>query len=227
MIVGSGPSLRDQRRTALPGPACVLLNGAVTLVGEIGAPLAVAIEDERFVWRHRPLLEPIPPDVLCLLSTGVLRAICETGPAWLDGRAVVRIEDLRKPYRAPRRRLEDPGLPVRRAGAAALSLDPGAGVVIAGTVAFTALQFALWAGPERIGFAGIDLGNAGDPRFYERPGATAASGLDRAQGRILPHFALAGQVAAERGIGLECYSPVSALLSLGLPFSPRLGREGG
>jgi Kdo-III transferase WaaZ len=225
VIVGSGPSLREQRRASLPGTVCTLLNGAVALVPEIGAPFAIAVEDERFVWRHMALLrEHVAREVLCLLSVSVLRALCEVDRFWLTGRRVVLIDDILKPYGGRRRAVDDPALNdhVRRGDAAAVSLDPGEGVVPAGTVAFSALQFALASQPKRIGFAGIDLSNADVARFYEEAGNVAASGIAGAQGRILSHFALAARLAVEREIALECYSPVSALLALGMPYVPRL-----
>jgi hypothetical protein len=223
VIIGSGPSLRGQDPGRLPAGVAVLLNGALSLAPRL-APLATAIEDEQFVWAQGEMVRAhLGRGGLLLLSAAAMRAILSLDARLLDGRDVVLSESLLRPWRGARRRdAEIARLPevVARDGAA-LSLDPDRGLVPCGTVAFAALQFALAAAPGRVGLAGIDLSNAREPRFYEnRPGEP--SNLPRRQRTILAHMALARDVAAERGIALECYSPVSALLELGLPYVPRL-----
>ena len=113
-----------------------------------------------------------------------------------------------KPIGAARRALTDPELSdfviLGREGA--ISIAPDRGVVITGTVAFSALQFALAAGPERILLAGIDLTNDTEPRFYERRADSAPSGLRSGLRRILAGFSLAATVAGRRGIALDCAS---------------------
>lgn len=221
-VVGSGPSLRDQRVEALGDGTAILCNGAATLADRIH-PMAVAVEDERFVFRHHAMLAALPRDIPLMLSPAALRACAERGTATLADRAVVLIDNLEKPAGRPRRPLTDPALrdTVLRGQRGALSLDPDRGVVITGTVAFSALQFALAAGPERIVLAGIDLTNDSQPRFYEAAD-TARSGLSAGLDRILAGFALARQAADRRGIELTCASPVSALLDIGYPLSLRL-----
>ncbi|MBU3030905.1 glycosyl transferase [Paracoccus marinaquae] len=216
-VVGSGPSLKDQRIEALGHGTAILCNGAATLAGRIH-PLAVAVEDERFVFRHHAMLEALPRDIPLLLSPAVLRAWAERGAGALDGRTVALIDNLEKPVATPRRALSDPSLSqiVLRGRQGALSIDPDRGVVITGTVAFSALQFALAARPARILLAGIDLSNDSQPRFYES-GDQAPSGLSAGLERILAGFALAREAAARRDIVLTCASPVSALLGLGYP----------
>ncbi|MDO5620924.1 MAG: glycosyl transferase [Paracoccus sp. (in: a-proteobacteria)] len=221
-VVGSGPSLKDQHIEALDGCA-ILCNGAASLAGRI-RPLAVAVEDERFVFRHHAMLAALSPEIPLLLSPAALRAWAERGTEPLQDRAVALIDNLAKPVNLPRRKLSDPALSpvlIRKSGAA-LSINPDQGVVITGTVAFSALQFALAAGPDAILLAGIDLTNDSQPRFYE--GAdTAPSGLSSGLDRILAGFALARALAERRGIRLTCASPVSALLSIGYPHDQRLG----
>lgn len=221
-VVGSGPSLRDQRIEALGDGTAILCNGAATLAGRI-RPLAVAVEDERFVFRHHAMLAALPRDTPLLLSPAALRAWAERGAATIEARPVALIDNLEKPVGAPRRDLSDATLRdiVLRGHQGALSVDPAQGVVITGTVAFSALQFALAAGPAGILLAGIDLTNDSQPRFYE--GAdTAPSGLSTGLDRILAGFALARDIAARRDIALGCASPVSALLRIGIPYDPVL-----
>lgn len=219
-IVGSGPSLRDQHVERLTAP--LLLNGAASLADRV-TPAAVVVEDERFIFRHHAMIAALPHDVPLLLSPAAMRAIAERGPATLQDRPVGLIDNLAKPVNQPRRALSDPdiqGALLRKDGAA-LSIDPDTGMVITGTVAFSALQIALSLLPPQVLLAGVDLSNANAPRFYEdqdRAKSGIVSGLDR----ILPGFALALQFAHKRGIDLRCASAVSALLDLGYPYDPAL-----
>ena len=222
VIVGSGPSLREQATERLDPAECLLLNGAISLIDRIGQPAAIVIEDERFVWRHRDMLSSVAGEVLCLLSPAVIRAIASQDRDWLRGREVVLVDDLRKPAHAPRRRLPS-DLVMRAAGTGAeaevaLSRAPGEGVVKCGTVAYSALQFALACDLEEIALAGIDLVQTDTPRFYETAKSAAWSGLGKGQARILAHFALARDVAEARGTRLASLSPVSALLKLGYQY---------
>ncbi|MAN55717.1 MAG: glycosyl transferase [Paracoccus sp.] len=215
-IVGSGPSLRDQRVEALGSGTAILCNGAAALADRI-RPLAVAVEDERFVFRHHAMLAALPCDIPLMLSPSAMRALAERDTGPLRDRDVALIENVIKPIGAARRALTDSELSdfviLGREGA--ISVAPDRGVVITGTVAFSALQFALAAGPERILLAGIDLTNDTEPRFYERRADSAPSGLRSGLRRILAGFSLAATVAGRRGIALDCASPVSALLDIG------------
>lgn len=214
-VVGSGPSLKTQRIEALGDGTAILLNGAASLTDRI-RPLAIAIEDERFVFRHHAMLAALPRDIPLLLSPAAIRAWAERDPAPLENRRIGLIENLERPVGGRRRPLSDPALrdTVIRSKSGALSVAPDQGVVITGTVAFSALQFALAARPEAILLAGIDLTNDSQPRFYE--GAERApSGLSAGIDRILGGFALARDTAARRGVAMTCASPVSALLGIG------------
>ncbi|MFV0299636.1 MAG: glycosyl transferase [Paracoccus sp. (in: a-proteobacteria)] len=221
-VVGSGPSLKGQQIEALGDHTAILCNGAASLTGRI-RPLAVAVEDERFVFRHHAMLAALPRNTPLLLSPAAIRAWAERDPAPLENRSVALIENLERPPGAPRRPLSDPALRdiVLRGHRGAISVAPDRGVVITGTVAFSALQFALAAAPERIVLAGIDLSNDTEPRFYESRDS-APSGLSAGIERILAGFALARDTAARRDIALSCASPVSALLGLGIPLDQML-----
>ncbi len=224
-IVGSGPSLRDQRIEAITPRTAILCNGAATLASRV-SPLAVAVEDERFVFRHHAMLAALPHDLPLLLSPAALRAWAERGAPPLQNRAVALIDNVEKPVGLARRRLSDPALRgiVIRSQNGAMSIKPDAGVVITGTVAFTALQFALAANPRSILLAGIDLTNDNQPRFYEQ-GDRAPSGLSDGLQRILAGFAIAKAQAEKRDVTLGCASPVSALLQLGYVFDSKLAQR--
>lgn len=224
LIVGSGPSITQMRMGDLPPRSALLLNGAIGLVGtEIAEPLAVAIEDERFVWRHFEMIgRCVPRDVPMLLSPGAIRALCDVDATFLPGRPVVLIDDLRKPYGLPRR--EDDELAridyVTLRGAAGFSAAPGRGVFQGGSVVVSAVQFALATGATNIGLLGVDISNSASPRFYEEAGAAAFSGVAGAGKRILDHIALARDIAGRRGTRLVNHSPVSALRAIGMDYLP-------
>ncbi|MBB6484347.1 glycosyl transferase [Rhizobium lusitanum] len=226
-IVGSGPSIRHCDLSRMEACSAILLNGAIRLAGEqIGEPLAVAIEDERFVWRHIDTMRAkIAPGSLCLFSVAVLRALCEVDRSWLKDKTIILIDDIRKPYGARRRSLDDlrklQYVRLDAAGSAGFSLLPDHGVFVGGSVAVSASQFALHCAQRTIGFLGIDISNAREPRFYETAGDTAFSGIAQAEGRIVKHLVFARKMAAERGVSLVNYSPVSALLKYDFGYDDR------
>lgn len=221
-VVGSGPSLKGQKISALGDDAAILCNGAASLADRI-RPLAVAVEDERFVFRHHAMLAALPRDIPLLLSAAAIRAWAERDPRPLQDRRIALIDNLQKPIGLPRRAISHPDLRqiLMRGQRGAFSVAPNDGVVITGTVAFTALQFAMAATPRRILLAGIDLSNDDQPRFYEGQDR-AASGLSDGLPRILDGFALVRDNAEKRGIELSCASPVSALRQIGYRLDPML-----
>ena len=225
VIVGSGPSVSGADLKGLPDRSTILLNGAISLIGQgIDRPLAIAIEDERFVWRHFGMMRErmTAPDTFCLMSPGVIRAIGELDARFLEGRPLILIDDVSKPYGAPRRSAADiAGFEfVTVAGDDGFSSDPDRGVFQGGSVAISALQFALATHAREIGFIGVDIANADGPRFYEVGGDIAFSGIAGAEKRILGHIALAARIAAGNGVRLINHSPVSALRSIGLDYRP-------
>jgi len=225
MIIGSGPSVKGADLFSLPERCALLLNGAISLIGmQILEPLAVAIEDERFVWRHFNLMRErlVHREVPLLLSPGVIRAICELDRNFLRDRPIILIDDVRKPYGLPLRDKTELGDFdfVLLGGEAGFSYDPDRGVFQGGSVAISALQFALATGAREIGFLGVDIANANAPRFYEKEGDVAYSGIAGAEARILAHIAVARNVATERGVRLSNHSAMSALGSIGLDYRP-------
>jgi hypothetical protein len=226
-LVGSGPSINDcDMRLVEPGSA-ILLNGAIQLTQtQIPQPLAIAVEDERFVWRHFDMMRGrIGEGAICLFSVQVLRALCERDPQWLSDKRIVLIDNLSKPYKRRRRTMADVAaldfVLSDQAHDAAISLEPDRGVVQGGSVAISALQFLLACKPQLIGLFGIDIRNASEPRFYETKGASAFSGIAGAEKRILRYFDIAKARCEKQDTRLECYSRRSALLDLGIRYSDR------
>ena len=232
-VIGSGPSVKETR-VGDTGPAtAILLNGAMSLIGrEIVTPLAVAVEDERFVWRHFDLMRAkIDADLLCLFSVGVIRAICELDCSWLADKRIILIDDIRKPYRARRRSTAElagiASATVSDDGIAGFSDDPAVGVFQGGSVAISAIQFAAYCRPRTIGLFGIDISNADRPRFYEQAGDTAKSGIAGAEARIVGHIVLAHAICQRKGIDLVNYSPVSALRGTAIGYDARFAATTG
>lgn len=229
-IIGSGPSVTENDISAIDSKTAILLNGAISLLGkEVQEALAVAIEDERFVWRHFDLMRSkIAAGTLCLLSVGVLRAICETDRHWLSDKRIILIDDIRKPYRAARRTASTLGgfdfVRLSEDKAAGFSEEPASGVFQGGSIVISALQFAIYCSPARIGLFGIDISNAASPRFYEKVGSMAKSGVAGAAPRILAHIAEAKQVCDERGIELLNFSKNSALRDCGIEYDSRYAK---
>lgn len=225
VIIGSGPSVKGAELSSLPDRSAFLLNGAISLIGtEIHEPIAVAIEDERFVWRHFNLMRESlgRRDLPLLLSPGVIRAILELDGDFLRDRPIILIDDIRKPYGLPRRHMAELAAFdfVVLQDEAGFSCSPDQGVFQGGSVAISALQFALATGALEIGFLGVDIANANAPRFYEHDGDVAYSGIAGAEARILAHIAVARDVAAARGVRFSNHSAVSALKSIGLDYRP-------
>lgn len=217
-IVGSGPSITTIDIERLSQPS-ILLNGALSLLPRLTHPVVLAVEDERFIWRHLTMLrDTLRTDTPCLFSPAVLRVLAGHAPDLLQ-RPIGLIDDLHKPFDALRCASPD----VIKGSfdektPAEFSQRPRDGIIKSGTVAYSALQIAMAGPATQIKLAGIDLGNAGTPRFYETKKNKAWSGLEKGQGRILAHFALAQSVAQERNIQLTCLSPTSKLLEIGYPF---------
>ncbi|MEM9737372.1 MAG: glycosyl transferase, partial [Pseudomonadota bacterium] len=107
-IVGSGPSVAGQDLSGIDPSGCILLNGAIGLAsGPLAGSWQFAIEDERFVWRHFDIIEAAPPRIGAMLSVQAIRAIAEISPRWFDGRKIVLIDNVLKPYGTPRLGPED------------------------------------------------------------------------------------------------------------------------
>lgn len=232
-IVGSGPSINECDLRRVESRTAILLNGAIHLMAlDIPEPLAVAVEDERFVWRHFDLMrERVVPGTICLLSVGVIRAICERDMRWLADKRVILVDNIKKPYKHKRReslelRALDFVVVSEWPEQAGISLDPDKGVFQGGSVAISAVQFAMACRPRLIGLFGIDIVNADQPRFYETTGGAAYSGIARAEKRIIPHFVLAKEIASARNITFLNFSAISALRRYEFGYDDRFSRVG-
>lgn len=230
-IIGSGPSVSETDLTAIGSRSTVFLNGAFQLIGsQISDPLAIVVEDERFIWRHFESLKVnVPSGVICIFSVGVIRAICEIDSEWLTGREILLIDDIRKPYMTPKPDIGDisrrPHVLMNTERDAGLSLQPDLGVFQGGSVVISALQYAIYCRPKSIGLIGIDISNANEPRFYERKGNAAPSGLKRAENRIVSHLMLGKTVCTSKDIEIRNHSPTSLLNSHDFTYDSRFEKS--
>ena len=228
IVVGSGPSIRTQNLASLPTKSTILLNGAISLIpSQKIIPLAIAIEDDRFVAKHFAMMKScIPKEAICLFSPSVLRAIAERDENWLLNKTTIMIDNVCKPFEAeriqPTELINSPICIWHSQLKTGFSLGPHVGIFGVGTVAYTALQFATFCRPELIGLAGIDLTNANQPRFYETSKNKSWSGIDKAQSSILNGFQLGSKILAKHDIELENYSEVSTLKQIGIKYKKRI-----
>lgn len=226
-VVGSAPSIDTCDIAKVEPGSAILLNGAAHLLGsKIPQPLAIAVEDERFIWRHFELLQKnVLVNSICLFSVQVIRAICEHDPSWLSDKRIILIDSISRPYGSRRRSDAELSqlnfVTMGDNGLGGISSAPDRGVFQGGSVAISAMQFLIACRPNLIGLFGIDISNAESPRFYETKDDTAFSGIALAEARILGHFATALDVCAKQGISVECYSEKSALLAAGYRYSDR------
>jgi hypothetical protein len=228
-VIGSGPSLRDQDLSRLPDRSALLLNGAISLIGgPVREPLAVVMEDERFVWRHfHDIIAKVPAGAVAILSAEVIRAICEIEPRWFTEKRVIPLFDARKPMRGAVLSVEElrgqDWVRLSDDSATGFSSAPDKGVFKAGSVAVSAMQFALACRPRRVGLLGVDISNAvaGAARFNEKDGKVAFTGVARAQSKIVAHLTLAREIALSQGIEVTNYSSVSALRAAGFGYDDR------
>jgi hypothetical protein len=227
-VIGSGPSVKACDFSRIPGRSAILLNGAIALVGQGLAPaLAIAIEDERFIYRHFSMLgDKIDRETIWLLSVPVLRAICEIDATWFADRTIILIDNVRKPYGVARCEADElaanPLAILESAGKVGFSLDPDWGVFQGGSVVVSAMQFAVRCRPATIGIIGVDISNANQPRFYEDKGDMAKSGVARATDRIVSHLLLARRVAQSYGVTVHNHSSISVLRDAGFGYDPSL-----
>jgi KDO transferase-3 len=87
------------------------------------------------------------------------------------------------------------------------------------TIAFSALQVAVWLGYTRIFILGMDLGGTGDgARFYESGEKAAPMRLGRDyESYIQPAFEVAGKLRSALGIQIYNLSPDSRLPAAIIP----------
>jgi hypothetical protein len=226
-VVGAGPSMKSQHLQRLPQDACILCNGAISLIASHGLkPHAVFIEDARFVAARPDLVAAMPEGTPCYFSAYVITALCALDPALLGRWHVHLIDYLNRPLRIDgaddraSRRLVVSGA---RKGVR-FSLATQAGFASCGTVAYSACQLAVERRPQRIGLVGLDFSGFEQPRFHETANQVAVNKLAKAMPMILPSFVLFGTVCRALGIDVRNHSPASAIDQSAIPYDDFLDR---
>jgi len=231
LIIGSGPSVIEQldaidKISSMQQVDMVLLNGAATLVndGLVSNPLAIIIEDGRFVLEKFTVLQSLPGGTRLILSASALHALIYCDKSMLQYFDVWFMDSIQFPYRQPKRPLgEVLGPDVRIDGNMGLSLNLAKGHFGCGTVMYAGIQLAFHLRSPRVLLAGFDLTNYQMPRFYETEANAAWTGVDNAyEKRILPALKLAKECALEFAMEIENCSHTSIVPRNLIPFSSRL-----
>lgn len=225
-VIGSGPSINEQNLSILSNEACVLLNGAISLVidGTLTEPYAVMIEDARFIHENGHMIEKLPTGTRLCMVADALHALGEYNPALFERFQTILIDGFETPYGQPRRNLSEVSTRDYRVnGDSRLSLNMALGHFGCGTVMYCGVQLGFYLGAKELYLVGFDMTNLELPRFYETSQNRAWNGLEKAYlSRILPAFKLSAKVAREREIVFENCSHTSIVPRDILPFNDRL-----
>lgn len=233
-IVATGPSLGEIDFAALRGRACIGVNGSILKSEESAVTFRSHVISDRHFFNERFELvrKVLQSDSECLFSFRGLSIVCEREPALLRDRKIFLLNEITARYGEPKpdaRAFDaaaerDPDLelhPRRRPseGRVGFSRDIRKGVFTGQTIAFSALQVAIWIGYTRVFILGMDLGGTGGgQRFYETGAQAMPMRLDRDyEAYIEPAFEVARRVCDDLGIEVYNLSPASRLPSAIVP----------
>ncbi len=215
-IIGSGPSINQQHLERLQDKPCILLNGASFLLEHypVNNIFLYAVMDSYFVSHRFEALQALPKGINLLLSLGALRAIAERDIRILQQNRVFLAQNILEPYMGDR--LNEQVLKT------AFSTDLTQGFVDGGTVMSLAIQLAAFLRITDIYLLGLDIGNAKQPRFYEKHQDQQKSGLLKDyESKILPFMQTAQQMIKSYGGSIYNCSPISKLPYAVIPFSDK------
>ena len=232
-IILSGPSVQSIDYQKLPRLCAMGVNGSIALQERY--PIVFdyyCIIDRSFARDHPGVIKKVisEPSRTLFLSVDVLRYMLEyLHPQEIHCQLCI-IEDITQRAGMPSLAPTDLGR-LTRAGAdiaifddtvpLGFSFDPTLGWFDADTVAYTALQAAVWLGARNIYFHGLDIKGASNaPRFYETAGAKRPSTrLEQSFPTLIrPSFGGAIPALAQRGVHVYNLSSVSALTPNIIPF---------
>lgn len=231
-ILAAGPSISSMDLSPLRGRPCMGVNGSIVLSGEL--PFAYHMISDRNFFRDRPDLvdRALASGADCVFSFPGLALICERAPERLEGARVFVADAVNVAYGVPRlspavfdaKAALDPAFSLHcdispADGRVGFSWDIRRGVFSGQTIAYAALQIAVWLGFRRIFLLGLDLGgDRGPVHFYENAGASQPTRLDDDYGPyILPAFTLAGELLRAKGLEVYNLSPTSRLPDAVIP----------
>ncbi|MFC3701976.1 hypothetical protein ACFOND_10020 [Reinekea marina] len=222
--IATGPSISDQQFNNLDGGQCVLVNGAVQLVldNKISTPLAVMVEDARFIYERFEMLLALPKGTrLCLVASAMHALGVVAGVEGLKHFNLMLIDGFETPYGSPKRSVASaPVNSYRKSSNAKLSLDLNEGHFGCGTVMYCGIQMAFHLRVKELYLVGFDLTNFDQPRFYETKDNAAWTGLQNAyEARILPALELTMQTAEEFNMQVYNCSHTSIIPRSLIPYS--------
>ncbi|MBK1833671.1 hypothetical protein [Roseibacillus ishigakijimensis] len=224
-IVASGPSLRDYAGWG-EDRVTLAVNGAAAWMEEEGkTPDFLVVSDRRFAREKGELIARGLSRGGHLLATPQVLATLKASGQPLPP-AFSLFEIVNEWYGAPalsREGVRALGMVLPESGQLSRvgwSDDPERGLFSGATVAYPALQLAVWMGGRDIEFAGLDLG--GSQRVYEEKEAQPSQLDVHFERFIRPAFELAKSVLAERPIRLHNPSPVCPI---DLNLAPDAGQQ--
>ena len=228
LIITTGQSIKDEDLTDLSDTFVIGVNGAVALQDTHDIKFdAYFIIDSSFVEKRFSLFKRvIDQRIPCFLAFNCVGQACDMAPQLLKDAKVYVVELANKRFNTAS--LPPPDFyhwakaqnSIRvcdqfsqtndRVG---FSLDPAAGFFDGATVAFWAVQTALYARFSAVGILGMDLGTSTSVfRFYEDENDTLRSKLEKNFSQTIePSFRLASRIYDEHKIGLYNLSLISRL----------------
>ncbi|WP_260986434.1 hypothetical protein [Bordetella genomosp. 13] len=227
-LILSGPSVAEIDYSKLDLSHVMGVNGSIALQARFPDLRFnyYAMLDTGFMSRRRHLVDQIlSQDLLLLITPEAVKWIAQNVPAKRIACRLAVFEEVHQrtmlPRPSPARLTEqlrgDPDLILfdayRPVHAHGFSLDVRRGLFGGGTVAYSALQFLVWLGFQRIYLHGLDMKNAASqPRFYETEKDRLGTALDRQfANHIEPTFRDASVLLRSRGVQVYNLSLDSAL----------------
>lgn len=222
LIVATGPSVKNTNLSLLKNVVAMGLNGAWFKHQEVSFHYYVII-DMTFLDHHMDLVKQVisQPDLIFFTTThGVIKIINAFAPDLIKCRLAL-IEDACFKIMQPKIFPEEIESYYRGVSSInistkqptiAFSSDIRQGIFDAGTVAYWALQIAAFMQTKNIIFAGLDMNNFNQPRFYETENNSLPSFLEeKFTGMILPAFQHASQILKKNNTSVYNLSINSAV----------------
>jgi Kdo-III transferase WaaZ len=236
-IVATGPSINQIDFSHLQGRTCIGVNGSILRSEEYSLPFRSHVIADRhfFKGRFELVRKAMMSGAECLFTFRGLSVICERQPELLRDARVFLLHEITARFGQPKLSAvdfyaaadRDPDLVLHPSarpskGWVGFSRDIRKGVFTGQTIAFSALQVAVWLGYTQIFILGMDLGGTGEgARFYESGEKAAPMRLDRDyESYIQPAFEVASKLRSALGIQIYNLSPDSRLPAAIIPKLP-------
>ncbi|MGL5008096.1 MAG: sugar glycosyltransferase [Plesiomonas sp.] len=205
LIVATGPSIKKTHFDENRYDAIIAVNGAYLLSDRIKLTHYVIV-DQDFIIKKKEIVEKAIQNKDLILITTVICfwRIKENINTQIKCKLII-IEDItEKVYQKKTNlallanKLNDY---IKVDGECGFSLDIRKGIVDGGTVAYWAMQIAYFMGAKKITFAGLDMNNFHQPRFYETKESKQPTTLgENLHHKIIPSFKLASCIMKEKNI---------------------------